>query len=1192
MENKFVSIEDIVCELKNTEQENTVRMLKNACVSAGAGSGKTKVLATRYVYLVAKYGYMPSEILTLTFTNKAANEMYSRIYKSLVEYSERITEPKELANIKKAINEFQESKIQTLDSYCKALVSTNIHKFGISPDFSLDGKELENAVKQKAVEFLLKNRKNPYLQFFMKTKNPESFAKEFFVDIVLYNSTICKPLDFEGDIEKQLSIVKDEWKKYAKEANQLLVDVKSAFEEFGNNGTASVKAKLQELWDKIDTVECEEYPDLLKETEILENWYKWFYDFKCLDKRYVKELKPFVEDARNLHDKMMPCFNYIFYQDELRGIAKLLSQFQTEVENIKRGMGLLSFNDVATLGIESLLKYPEIRNMEKKAYKAIMIDEFQDDNQLQKELLFLLSEREDLYSQTVPTAAELNPEKLFFVGDEKQSIYKFRGADVEVFRKLSTELEGKATLSTNYRSEPALVAGFNALFGGVDYPLASEADIEGFKNADKSELDCSSGVFKENLPGLEDFEACYTLTKAAPKKLENPDYSPRMHFVLMETSSNDSVDKELFYTEKESEAYFVAKKIRELLDSKVYKESEIALLFRSATHQHVYERFLKYFGIPYSCGKQKSFFYDAPINDMIALLRVALYQDDLLSIMAFLSSPYVRLSSDAVNQIVSVLSNQKKTQRYFKNPFDDEEFDKIKAGLPISQQEKFENAKNLIQELRVFIKNHSIAEIISKIFVDFGYRFETMWNNSVGIYSELYDFLFAFAKESDACEESLGDFLMNLDNMKNNPREMDDISIPLERGNAVQIMTIHASKGLEFPCVFVVGIGDDPKSVSSDGIACYNEENGVALNLPLHPMLDKGTSKNIFFDKIKEDQQNKENAEARRVLYVAITRAEKELYLTGKVCKSDSKAKAFNFYRLLSPSIEKYVTFDNEISVDKNSPFTYEEMSLVEKASSQEAAQNINNSENREILVSKNATAYENAEIEILPIIPTNKFNPSDEKVAEILFGENPQCINPEKYAQNQPLFEKLETDKIIESEVSKKGKTQGFNNPNFGTIAHGYIEHYFKERDNAEKSEPQIPAVIVEKLSPRVFETVKSDAKLLAQGFMKSELGQKAYNSTWYKNEYDFKFAMKINGKVSIIDGQIDLVFKDEKTGKFVVVDFKSDSAINPNDHISQLALYKKATAALCNVDESKVETYLFYLRFGVTVNLDEYLV
>ena len=96
---KIVSIEDIVSELKNPEQENTVRLLENACVSAGAGSGKTRVLATRYVYLVAKYGYMPSEILTLTFTNKAANEMYSRIYKSLLDYSQKVTEPNEKENL-------------------------------------------------------------------------------------------------------------------------------------------------------------------------------------------------------------------------------------------------------------------------------------------------------------------------------------------------------------------------------------------------------------------------------------------------------------------------------------------------------------------------------------------------------------------------------------------------------------------------------------------------------------------------------------------------------------------------------------------------------------------------------------------------------------------------------------------------------------------------------------------------------------------------------------------------------------------------------------------------------------------------------------------------------------------------------------------------------------------------------------
>ena len=125
-----MTIDDMILVLNNLEQENTVKLLDNSCVSAGAGSGKTRVLATRYVYLVAKYGFMPKEILTLTFTNKAANEMYSRIYKSLVEYSTKITEQTELKNLQKALSEFQEAKIQTLDSYCKSLITTNIHKFG------------------------------------------------------------------------------------------------------------------------------------------------------------------------------------------------------------------------------------------------------------------------------------------------------------------------------------------------------------------------------------------------------------------------------------------------------------------------------------------------------------------------------------------------------------------------------------------------------------------------------------------------------------------------------------------------------------------------------------------------------------------------------------------------------------------------------------------------------------------------------------------------------------------------------------------------------------------------------------------------------------------------------------------------------------------------------------------------------
>src|SRR6056297_4060092 len=96
-----------------------------------------------------------------------------------------------------------------------------------------------------------------------------------------------------------------------------------------------------------------------------------------------------------------------------------------------------------------------------------MIDEFQDNNDLQRQLLYLLAERSELSADCIPLPEELDRNKLFFVGDQKQSIYRFRGADVAVFRRLSQDIDGLLTLDTNYRSEPALIQFFNALFPHV-----------------------------------------------------------------------------------------------------------------------------------------------------------------------------------------------------------------------------------------------------------------------------------------------------------------------------------------------------------------------------------------------------------------------------------------------------------------------------------------------------------------------------------------------------------------------------------------------------------------------------------------------------------------------------------------------------------------------------------------------------
>lgn len=1193
LEEKQISIDDIVSELKNPEQENTVRLKENACVSAGAGSGKTRVLATRYVYLVAKYGYLPSEILTLTYTNKAANEMYSRIYKSLIEYSEKITNPQELKNIKNAIEKFQDSKIQTLDSYSKAVVSSNVHKFGISPDFSLDKEQLESVVNQKAVEYLLKHRNNPYLQFFLGTNTPEKFAEDFFADIILNHSTISNPIDFEDGLKKQLEFAKETWQKLAKKANQLLVDTKKTYKDFGNNGTKSVRPIIDELMKKIDLTECEENPELLKESESIKFWYKWMSTFSGLNANYTKELGPHVAEAKSLLEKMVSFFNFIFYEEELKGISELLRDFQVEVENVKRGMGLLTFADVATLGIECLLRFPEVRQMEKKSYKAIMIDEFQDDNILQKELLYLLAEKEELCSENIPLPENLNPQKLFFVGDEKQSIYKFRGADVEVFRKLSDELKGKANLSTNYRSEPALVAGFNTIFGGAKYPIASEKAIADYMEEENPEKSFPP-VFKENSYDLEKYEAAYNMVKAAPSKLENPDYQARMHFVLVNKEKTQPLADKEYYSELETEALFVATKIKELVKSKKYEPKDIAILFRSTTNQHIFERFLKLQGIPYSCGKQKGFFYDAPVNDILSLLKVVLFTSDLLSLSNYLTSPFVRLSNDTTNRILSILVKEKIEKKSFTNLFRGEKFLEIKNQLPKEEQDKFQNAKEIVEELRDFIKNHNIAETISKIFVDFGYCYETMWNNSVSIYSDLYDYLFALAIKADKNEGNLTDFLTSLEKKERNPREMDDISIPLERGNAVQLMTIHGSKGLEFPVVFVVGINGKGQGTRNDKRSCFHEKFGVAVNLPFHPMLKSDTKKSSWvFELTREEENKKEIAETRRVLYVAITRAEKEIYLTGHYSKlSGSEKKTVNFFDLLRNCVNKYVSSENDEKIAiEGSPFTYKEIEIAEKTDFTGDFKNQNTAENRIALIAEKSKIYETVPIEVVPNIPLNIVNPSKHETTKDLFDTKDFSLD-EDYSKYKMKFANLPTDEIIKKK-KKKSKTEkteeneeneiGFTAKNFGTMAHAYIEHYFKEKNLSKNKEPKLPAVILEKLSPTEIEIVKKDAKLLATSFIESELGKKAYNSSWVKSEYDFKMAVEKNQNVYIVDGQIDLIFRDDETGKIIVIDFKSDPKIEPEKHYEQLAIYKKVAAELGNVDISKVETKLYYLRYGL---------
>ena len=181
-------------------QTDAINVLKNAVVSAGAGSGKTSVLTERFSHLVKDLHYKVDEILTLTFTKKATVEMYGRIYQAIKD------DPQ-------AAQDFHKANIKTLDSYCSSVAKLGSHFYGISPDFTVDNDSVKKQMSVMAMEFMIDHKENEALKKISGTKDLSQIAEELFVTPLIALSTVSNPLDFESILEEQTAFIIEAWKK-------------------------------------------------------------------------------------------------------------------------------------------------------------------------------------------------------------------------------------------------------------------------------------------------------------------------------------------------------------------------------------------------------------------------------------------------------------------------------------------------------------------------------------------------------------------------------------------------------------------------------------------------------------------------------------------------------------------------------------------------------------------------------------------------------------------------------------------------------------------------------------------------------------------------------------------------------------------------------------------------------------------
>lgn len=789
----------------NEQQKAVVVSDKNTVVSAGAGSGKTTVLSYRFLRLVMEGKAKINEILTLTFTRKAAAEMHSRILQELLSH-------KDEKIIADQISLLSDMAVSTLDSFCVEIVRADCLKYGINKDFTMFDKDLfgEEFITNIVNQMIGNNGYEKAFEIISKIIPPDKIITNFF-DPLYSNISILTDIDVVSIINALESYLIENRDSNYQTCLVYLKDIEDKY--FGK-----FKDKSREKFEENKIIISNKTGEALQKNFSIRN----DEDFKVVKDNLIAAYDLYL-DYFNAHKEI---------KDE-EVLLSLIKDFNEKVKSEKRSQGILSFLDVAELAVDILKSNNNLRSYYKDKFKYIMIDEFQDNNKLQKDLLFLISERKDISNKnTIPSSSQIDEEKLFFVGDEKQSIYRFRGADVSVFKQLSNEIGNSLTLDMNYRSESFLIDRFNE-------------------------------IFKVLFTGSKPYDAQYQ-ELIGVKKTDG--LVPTLN-VFLGKDKDDKDEKDDNLGKIKYEADFIAKRIRRICESddclickkgKASKPAygDIAILLRTSSHQMDYEKALRSYNIPYSVEESRSLMHEAVSSDLYQALQYLLYPEDKLAFIALARSPFMRVSDDSLSCLSSF-----STVKDLQDGLDADEFNKY-----LKFKESFEKAFEIV-------KSDRITSVLDYLFYDCGYYVYLLSNPEYHAYIESFSILWDIAKQFEESGLSIFRFVDYLrENLATKEKLMTTAGWFSGGDNdAVRIMTIHKSKGLEFPIVFLPDFGSLPQTDKPNENPILKKDGLILSNL-----------KDINFRKLyQDDEEVKAQAEMLRLLYVAFTRAETHLFVSG-----------------------------------------------------------------------------------------------------------------------------------------------------------------------------------------------------------------------------------------------------------------------------------------------------------------------
>ena len=818
---------------------------KNIIVSAGAGSGKTAVLTERVIRKL-KDGIDVNRLLILTFTKAAAGEMADRVRKKI----------KKIPELREQLNLLDSSYITTFDSFALSVVKRYHYLLNVSPNIGIIDSSVITLEKEKILDELFlekyKNKDKDFLEL-IKTfcvKDDKdirgyilnisdkldllSNKKEYLIsyldnyfnedkinkDIELYTKLIDNKINLIKDNIKEISYLDSEFSIKLEESLECLFNY-SGYNDLVNRLNIKLPISPRGSDDSLKVLKSE-ISDIIKELKSL----------------------AIYQDTLEIKESIKSTYNTV------KVIIDIILEFTNRVTKYKQDNNSYEFNDIAIMAINILKDNIEAREELKEYFNEIMIDEYQDTNDLQEEFISMISAN-----------------NVYMVGDIKQSIYRFRNANPYIFKNKYdnysvSENDKKIDLNKNFRSRNEVLDNINIIFN-----LIMDDEIGGANYLKEHQMIFGNKAYlKESLEHSNDME------------IYQYDY-----------------DKELGFTKEEVEAFIIARDILDKYNNKhqvfdkdsgnlrSIKYSDFSIIMDRATSFDLYKKIFNYFGIPLTILK------DEKMND-----------SDDIRVISNLISFIVKIKEGKIDTEFKYLFTSLSRSFIFEK--NDKEIFEVFYNNSFKETILYKECL----ELSKLIDCRSISNLLDIIIDKFNIydKYIKIGNIHSGIVK------LSKLREMTLNLESLG---YDIEKFSLYLKELLEVGIKLEYkvpdngSDAVKIMTIHKSKGLEYPICYFSGLYKSFNISDLKERFLVDKDYGIIV-----PYFKEGIAPTIYKELLREKYLKEEISEKIRLFYVALTRAREKMILINPV---SSKTNDYSNVSVLSNNIKfKYKSISDMIN--------------------------------------------------------------------------------------------------------------------------------------------------------------------------------------------------------------------------------------------------------------------------------------